>query len=290
MGNQKLTATAPTAHGVNWHKGAWHDESHLQSGVRVESRTSPPGTVELASSAHHRLLIHAGSGVLVSCHSQQTTYSRGDIDFLPAGLSDRWRVHSSSTTILVELPFLLFHHAAEQMGRDVTGVELSTRCHFRDPQIEYIAWALDAERQAGYPSESLYSDTLGIALALHLLGGVREPTRLLSGLSNHELRRVTTYIDENLHEDLSLAVLANVVGMSLSHFKTLFKRATGLPVHEYVIQQRVQRAKELLLHSTLPASQIALQVGFADQSHMARLMRRVLGVTPTALLHPTLDK
>lgn len=69
----------------------------------------------------------------------------------------------------------------------------------------------------------------------------------------------------------------------LRYLKTLFKRSTGVPVHEYVVQRRVERAKVLLMRGELPASQVALQAGFAHQSHMARCMRRVLGVAPTAL-------
>jgi AraC family transcriptional regulator len=75
--------------------------------------------------------------------------------------------------------------------------------------------------------------------------------------------------------------------VSASHFKTLFKRSTGLPVHEYVIQRRVERAKALLLRGELPASQVALEAGFAHQSHMARSMRRVLGVTPSSISRRT---
>jgi AraC family transcriptional regulator len=64
----------------------------------------------------------------------------------------------------------------------------------------------------------------------------------------------------------------------------LFKRSFGVPVHEYVIQRRVERARTLLLRGALPASQVALDAGFSHQSHMARCMRRVLGITPAAIV------
>jgi AraC family transcriptional regulator len=95
---------------------------------------------------------------------------------------------------------------------------------------------------------------------------------------------VTEYIEEHLDQDLSLAQLAGVAGVSSSHLKTLFKRSTGLPVHEYVMQRRVECAKALLLRGELPASQVALEAGFAHQSHMARWMRRVLGVSPSSVV------
>jgi AraC family transcriptional regulator len=87
-----------------------------------------------------------------------------------------------------------------------------------------------------------------------------------------------------LDQNLPLARLAGVADVSATHLKTLFRRSMGLPVHEYVVQRRVERAKALLVRGALPASQVALEAGFAHQSHMARWMRRVLGVTPTAVV------
>lgn len=71
--------------------------------------------------------------------------------------------------------------------------------------------------------------------------------------------------------------------LSASHFKTVFKRSTGVTAHEYVIRRRVERAKLLLRRGDLAASAIALDAGFAHQGHMARWMRRILGVTPAAI-------
>src|SRR5579862_6935683 len=126
-----------------------------------------------------------------------------------------------------------------------------------------------------------------MALALQLRGGLHTPRAIPRGLSQRQLRRVTDYIDANLADDLSLMRLADVAGFSGSHFRTLFRRSVGLPVHEYVIQRRVEHAHALLVRGHLPASQVAQEAGFAHQSHMARCMRRVLGVTPTAVVRET---
>ena len=71
--------------------------------------------------------------------------------------------------------------------------------------------------------------------------------------------------------------------MSPSHFKTVFKSTVGVPVHQYVIRRRVEYASGLVSNDDLPLSQIALQAGFANQSHMARWMKRLTGVTPSRL-------
>jgi AraC family transcriptional regulator len=168
---------------------------------------------------------------------------------------------------------------------------LEPRHQFRDPQIEHIAWALDADRRAAHGNGTLYTESLGLALAVHLLGRYTSPAGFRRaaarihgrGLSSLQHRRVVAFIEEHLDEDLSIARLAAVTAISASHFKTLFKRTAGVPVHEYVIQRRVERAKTLLSRGDLPASQVALSAGFAHQSHMARAMRRLLGTTPRAI-------
>jgi AraC family transcriptional regulator len=68
--------------------------------------------------------------------------------------------------------------------------------------------------------------------------------------------------------------------MSPSHFKVLFKQSIGLPVHQYVVRSRVEYASTLIGRGKLPLSDVALQAGFANQSHMARWMKRVTGRTP----------
>lgn len=252
-------------------------------GVRLEVLTTPAGVVSLEATDDHRIKVHAGSPVRGACGAHRFLYTRGDIDVLPAGYSDVWEEDDAGTSLILRLSPSLLRRAATDTGRDPDAAGLDLRHQVKDPQIEHIAWALDAERAAGYPSGLLYTESLGLALAVHLLGRAAAPGKLPRGLSKQQLRRVTAYIEEHLDRKLSLERLAGVAGLSASHFKTLFKRSTGLPVHEYVVQRRVERAKALLVRGDLPASQVAIEAGFAHQSHMARCMRRVLGVTPSAL-------
>lgn len=254
-----------------------------RAGLLVDLHTIQPGLVELEAAPDHRLMVHAGAPVQGVCNFNRFTYTRGDVDILPAGLSDVWEPEGTSTSLILSLSPSLLRRTAEDIGLDPERAGLEPRHQFRDPRIEHIAWALDAERRDGYPGGLLYTESLGLGLAVHLLGHYSAPLRLPRGLSKPQLRRVTEYIEGHLAQDLSLARLADVAGISESHLKTLFKRTTGIPVHEYVVRRRVERAKVLLLRGELPASQVALEAGFAHQSHMARWMRRVLGVTPTSV-------
>jgi AraC family transcriptional regulator len=100
------------------------------------------------------------------------------------------------------------------------------------------------------------------------------------GLPPGALQRVFEYIDMHLDERLSIQVLADTVGLSPCYFAHAFKRSTGLSPHDYLVQRRVQRVKELLSETDLPISEIALVVGFTDQSHCCRRFRERVGLTP----------
>src|SRR5712692_5131943 len=88
-------------------------------------------------------------------------------------------------------------------------------------------------------------------------------------------------ISGRISEDLGLVELAFEVGLSPSHFASLFRKTTGLSPHHYVIQRRLEQAQQLLKSTRLSIGEIASAVGFYDQSHLVRHMRRVMGVTPT---------
>jgi len=103
-------------------------------------------------------------------------------------------------------------------------------------------------------------------------------------LGAQQLQRVLDRIEAALGSELRLVELATVAGLSVSHFATLFRLTTGMSVHQYVMQQRVQRAQQLLLRGGMSVCEVALETGFAHQSHLARWMRRLHGKTPGTLL------
>jgi AraC family transcriptional regulator len=268
---------------------ATESNEHAQAriGLRVDIQSTARGIVELEALPEHRLKIHTGRPLRGACSRHPFLYAPGDVDIYPAGWSDVWQQYDASTSIVVKLSPSLLGRAAEDKGLDAMRVGLEPRHHFRDARIEHIACALEAERRANFQNGVIFSESLGLALAIHLLSHYKASARLPRGLGSAQLRRVTRFIDENLDEDLSLGRLAELVHLSASHFKTVFKRSTGVPVHQYVIQRRVERAKTLLARGTMPLAQVAMAAGFAHQSHMARAMRRLLGVTPKAIARNT---
>jgi AraC family transcriptional regulator len=108
-----------------------------------------------------------------------------------------------------------------------------------------------------------------------------EVIRRVSGrLSRHALREVEEYIHAHLDHNIALADLADAAHLSEFHFARLFRQTTGLPPHQFVIHQRVERAKQLIAEGRLSLAQVAFEVGFSDQSQLTRHFKRLVGVTP----------
>ena len=237
----------------------------------------------------HNVSMQIGRPLLVTSRCDGESLRRlqvpGDVKIVPPGVPRVWETESATIKLSMYLSPVLMHSAADAMGLNPDRVTIAPQLHVRDPRIEHIGWAVKAELESPEPLGRLYGDSLGIALASHLLRAYirSNAPRWDSRLSRRRVQRVVNYIHENLAHELSLAELAQLVDMSPSHFKVVFKQSLGLPVHQYVIRSRVEYASELITRDKLSLSQVALQAGFANQSHMARCMRRLTGATPNSL-------
>ena len=148
--------------------------------------------------------------------------------------------------------------------------------------------ALRAGVQSGAALDRMYGEGLSTALAAHLLreygAAVLGPKRQYGGLTRAKLVRAVEYIQDQLNADLTVSGIAQAVGMSPYYFSRLFKESTGQPPHQYVVEARVRKAKELLTTGKFTISEVAHHVGFADQSHLTRHFKRVFGLPPKTLL------
>jgi AraC family transcriptional regulator len=263
------------------------------NGLEAEFLRIPAGRTKVAATLSHRLGMHYGAPVNAHCRCDGRVHRRvqshGDADFVPAGLDGEWQDDADCTILRLSLSAALLRQTAEDLGVNPDRVALAPRFQLRDPGIEHIAWALKVELETTSFTDRLYADSLGVALAARLVhltvgqpGGASRPSR--QTLSPRQESRLLAFIEANLGQKLSLADLAAVAGVSLSQLKALFPISMGAPVNQYVLRRRVERAKSLLLAGDLPISQVALEAGFAHQSHMAHCMKRVLGLTPRRLL------
>jgi len=200
----------------------------------------------------------------------------------------QWTMAAPADSLVLRLSPSLVKETAQTLRLKPATARIAPALRIRDPHLEYIGWRLDAERAAGYPYGRVFLDSLAVAIAGRLLQRTghtaADPTVSRRQLPRWRLRTVCDYIRANLDRDLSLEELAHVAGFSVSHFKPLFRQAMGLPVHRYVVECRVERARQLLLERDQALCDIALEAGFCHQTHMARCLRRVLGISPADVL------
>jgi len=127
-------------------------------------------------------------------------------------------------------------------------------------------------------------DHVNLILGAHLLqkyGGLRKPpTVSVGGLGPSQKRRATELLSENLSGRIRLSQVAQECGLSISHFARSFKASFGVSTHRWLVQRRIERAQELLVHTRESLSDIAEQAGFADQAAFTRTFHQIVGVSP----------
>jgi AraC family transcriptional regulator len=237
----------------------------------------------------YNVSMQVGRPLLVTSRCNGETLRRlqvpGDVKIVPPGIPRVWETESPTIKLSMYLSPFMMHSIAEAMGINADRAVVPPQLHVRDPRIEHLGWAIKAELESSEPLGRLYGESLGLALASHLLRAYAPADGPHWGgrLSHRRLQRVVEYIRDHIANELSLAELAELAEMSPSHFKVVFRRTTGVPVHQYVIRARVEYASDLIARGRLPLSQIALQAGFANQSHMSRCIKRLTGRTPSGL-------
>jgi AraC family transcriptional regulator len=172
-------------------------------------------------------------------------------------------------------------------------VELRPSRKFADARLSALVAAARAEMVAGFPSGRLFLDSVEQAMAVALVSGhaVRHrPVQLYrGGLGSGRLRRIKELVHAKMEDDLSLDEMAESVGLSTAHFARMFRKSTGETPHQFVLRQRVERAKAMLRTSDVRILDVAVACGFRTQQHFAQVFRDVCRVSPTEYRQDFLD-
>jgi len=164
-------------------------------------------------------------------------------------------------------------------------VELRASRKFADLRLSAMVAAVHEEMVAGFPSGRLFLDSVEQAIAVMLVNGhaVRHrPVQLYrGGLGSARLRRIKELVHEKLEDDLSLDEMAQAVGLSTAHFARMFRKSTGQTPHQFVLRQRLERARAMLRAADSRVLDVAVACGFKTQQHFAQVFRDVWGVSPT---------
>ncbi len=241
----------------------------------------------------HHLTIHLDEPTEFELSDGQRTrrllVRRGQAMFFPALVPFSVRCRRSGAFLLLALDRGFMRCTAQEILGGSAEPNWRPPEPFEDPLVRSLALALKAEAVRGFSSGRAYGEALAAALAAHLVreraDGCPAAPPETAGLGRPQLRRLDAYIQEHLAEDISLTQLARVTGLSPFHFARQFKRSTGLTPHQYVLRQRVERARELLLRGARNIAEVAGAVGFCDQSHLTVHFKRLLGLTPGEFRH-----
>ena len=264
--------------------------AHSTEGVAFQLRRDSIGVLEVPALDSVLVSVHAGQPCRISCTRAGQRFTgravHGDIDIIPVGTPSSWHIHEDAdSALVVSLPETLLKTTAMHSGLDPEKAAILNKFQVHDRELETVAWAIAREVEAGCPSGRLFLDGLSLALTSRLLtvhsSDPKPLPQVKGGLGGRKRKQVLSFIEDRLAEDLSLAKIATVADVSTSHFKSLFRKTVGVPVHQYVIQRRVERARAMIQQGKMSLQDIAASVGFSHQSHMARHIRRITGMRPT---------
>jgi AraC family transcriptional regulator len=200
--------------------------------------------------------------------------------FVPAGHEYRDTHEECNPTRMV-----LFYIDPEVVPGEAA-LTLLPRLLFEDGTLLSTAQKLTALIESPDADNRAYLEALGLVLVHELVslhrGSTPSKPTLRGGLAAWQQRAVTSYIAEHLAEPISLASLAELVGLSTYHFCRAFKQSVGMPPHRYHTHQRIERAKALLAKPALSVTEIGLAMGFSETSSFTAAFRKVTGFTPSA--------
>ena len=249
--------------------------------------STPAGSQTIDALPEHRVVFYETAGVAAQLRCgdlrRVLTPPPGVFDIIPAGAS--WTLDYAAPVQLVSLRLTSDLVTATADSLNLRGaVDVAPRFGTHDAFVQQIARAVAAEIDQSGPVGRLYAESLGAALANRLLKNFTATgTPRRRTLSKPQMRRIIALIEAELCEDLSLSRIAQAAQVSVPHLTAMFRRTTGQSVHRYVMERRVERARDLLLEGRLGTAEIASACGFAHQSHLARWTRRVLGATPSGI-------
>jgi AraC family transcriptional regulator len=205
------------------------------------------------------------------------------VSIIPAGQPHQvtWQRRADVTVFLLSPKFV--EDVAHESG--IGRVDVIEEYAAVNPVVWYLAREVRAELRRHRRLDTTYLDSVARVLARHILTNYASsprPIRESGGLPRYKLRHAIQFMRENIHTEISFHDVAAHLKMSAYHFARMFKDSTGYSPHQYIVQCRVNRAKELLVGTKLPITDVAFEIGYRTQSHFTTSFGRFVGMTPAA--------
>jgi AraC family transcriptional regulator len=251
-------------------------------GIIVQmTKGEPAGSLQLDGSPANVLMVNLSPVQdLRQVRAQRSFVSNmlhGDMTLMPVGVRSQWSWNSRCDRLdLVITP--------DALGDEIN-LETVDRWRFRDNRLEDLSRELCRELSLRANADRVRIETLAIQAAWLLqrdyaTDSPRAERPSSGGLTHEKARLIVEYVEANLGRHMSIRELANLVQLGPYHFVRMFKRSLALTPHRYVLERRIERAKELLQSSCAPLAEIGLSLGFNTQSHFTSTFHRLVGNTP----------
>ena len=211
------------------------------------------------------------------------TDARGKLTFVPIGSSvEGWNRFEGRTSSVIAV-----HLKPEMLDYDANDISnVPPGLYFENDNLKATLQKLQHVVDGSGTNDHAYAETLGLLLLWELRHAAhRKHLRLppvRGGLTARQLRRVKLFVDAQISNDITISNLAAVAGLSPFHFIRAFKESVGVSPYQYVLSERVHRARELLSIQDLAIVDVAHAVGFSDSTQLNRVFQKFVGVTPRA--------
>lgn len=274
-------------------EGRANDSLSAQQLLTLEYFEAEPSEMPKQVFAQHHILInlHSEPHRVENWRDDQHrdfTYHENEIIVTPAGTSSGWKWHSKSKVIVITLEPLAFEQFAKQnLNIGLTETQLKDVPQFVDKDLTQSAVMLRDALHSEMGSAVLFESYARIFLTklIQSYGLERdEDYAFTRSFTSTHYKAVLDYVTAHYSQSIPIEILAEQTHLSTYHFARLFKQTIGLTPHQFVIQFRIDRAKEMLNRPNPVLFEVALSCGFSDQAHFTRVFKQFEGLTPKQYL------
>ena len=261
---------------------AKHSSPFGWQGIRIEDYPDlPPSDFASPAMTHHLLVYHykALRGEFRHQCAGRTTTTRlrdGQFSFIPAGADNHWTFGDGRPAAL----HILIDSRAFDAATETENLDIRDDFQVDAPMLHVFAERLRTELANGGQTGTLFADTMLQMLSEEMRQLFADP-RPKPETADCNVAPARDVIHEEFERPISLAELAALCQLSQSQLLRAFRQRYGTTPHKYLLKRRIEKAKRVLLSETeIPLAQIALDLGYADQSHLSRAFVAATGVTP----------
>lgn len=218
-------------------------------------------------------------------------YGPGTLFTIPRGadIVNTWDASVKVDFVLLHRPAV--HRLVSEVTRgDPEHIEIESKSGFQDALLRSLTIALHNELSNQSYFGNMLAESITNTIVLRLLANYSNAAALKTlprerRLTAVQMCRVNDYIQAHLDQKISLSDLADCLNISIPHFERLFRATLHRPPYQYVLEQKIERAKHLLCDPRQSIFDVALACGFANQSHFTKHFTRLVGITPARYVH-----